>query len=124
MEERGRAMILPCNRRKVIMAIETIITLSISAVGLGVSIWAIIEAKKANKAVLKQNRDKELAEIEKDLSDIDIQIARAEEKEKGKVIKVYGVSRVFYNVKTGEMIALDDKKRALLKRKQELQQQL
>ena len=60
------------------MDVESIISISIAAIGVGISILAFIEAKRANKAVLQQNREKELADIDKEIVEINAQVARLE----------------------------------------------
>lgn len=97
----------------------SIIAVVFSGIGVGVSIWAIIVAKKSNKAVLKQNLEKELAEIEQELADVEIQITEMQSKPR----RVYGVVRPM-DPEWKKMHALEGKKNALLKRKQEIIQQL
>ena len=92
----------------------SIIALIFSGIGIGVSIWAVFESRKANQAVLDQNREKELAETEKELANINVEIARAKAETEKKTI--YGV----FNPQYREIKALEEKKRILLKRKQEI----
>ena len=46
---------------------DSIISITIAAIGVGISILAFIEAKKANKTILRQNTEKELADIDKEI---------------------------------------------------------
>lgn len=71
------------------MSIESIITLSISTIGLCISVWAIIEARKSTKAALKQNRQIALNEIEAQIKDIDIEIARANDSTSRSIYSVF-----------------------------------
>ena len=52
------------------MTLDSIISITIAAIGVGISILAFIEAKRANKAVLQQNREKELADIDKEIVEL------------------------------------------------------
>ena len=99
----------------------SIIAVIFSGIGVGVSIWAIIVAKKSNKAVLKQNLEKELADINKDLADIEVQIQRAAAEGEEQRRTIYGIHS---NPRIREIQALRNKRDTLLKRKQEIIQQL
>lgn len=99
------------------MTIEFIITLSISSIGLFISIWAIIEARKANKATLKQNLEYALNDIEAQLNDIDVEIARANDITSRNIYTVFDPQH-------SEKNALAKKKKTLEEQKRKLLQQL
>jgi hypothetical protein len=103
------------------MDVESIISISIAAIGVGISIWAFIEAKKANKAVLQQNREKELADIDKEIVEINAQIARLEVEGEEKNSHIYGI---FPNPYQGTIDNLNKRKDFLLNRKQQIRKQL
>jgi hypothetical protein len=100
---------------------DSIISISIAAIGVGISIWAFIEAKKANKAVLQQNREKELADIDKEIVEINAQIARLEVEGEEKNSHIYGI---FPNPYQGTIDNLNKRKDFLLNRKQQIRKQL
>lgn len=102
------------------MSWESIIALSISAIGLAISIWAIIEARKSNKAVLMQNREIALNDIETQIKDIDVQISKAHTPVNGH--SHYGNVTSIPNFR--EIKALKEKKQTLEEQKRKLQQQL
>ena len=99
------------------MTIEFIITLSISSIGLFISIWAIIEARKATKATLKQNREYALNDIDAKIKDIDVEIARANDNSSK---SIYGV----FDPRHSEKNALAKKRQTLEEQKRKLLQQL
>ncbi len=103
------------------MDVESIISISIAAIGVGISIWAFIEAKRANKAVLQQNREKELADIDKEIVEINAQIARLEVEGEEKNSHIYGI---FPNPHQGTIDNLNKRKDFLLNRKQQIRKQL
>lgn len=98
----------------------SIIALVFSGIGTGVSIWAIFVAKKSNSKVLHQNLESELASIETEIADINVQIERA--KNAPPPERVYGLRQFPHYAP--EVKALNEKKNALLKRKQEIERQL
>lgn len=100
---------------------DSIISIIIAAIGVGISIWAFIEAKKANKAVLQQNREKELADIDKEIVEINAQIARLEVEGEEKNSHIYGI---FPNPYQGTIDNLNKRKDFLLNRKQQIRKQL
>lgn len=100
----------------------SIIALVLSAVGIGISIWAVKEAKKSNEAVLRQSLEIELAGIERELAEIKVQMCRSQAHTIEKNSHIYGVSSSFFD--GAEMESLDSKKRLLLKRKAEIERQL
>ena len=95
----------------------SIIALIFSAAGICISIWAVIAAKKSNKAVLRQNWEKELAEIEGKLGAIDAQIEKArtegEEQNRG----IFGIQP---NPNQQLIDAYEAQKKSLLKRKADI----
>lgn len=103
------------------MDVESIISVSIAAIGVGISIWAFIEAKRANKAVLQQNREKELADIDKEIVEINAQIAKLKADGEEKNSHIYGI---FPNPYQGTIDTLKQRKDSLLNRKQQIKKQL
>lgn len=100
---------------------DSIISITIAAIGVGISILACIEAKRANKAVLQQNREKELADIDKEIVEINAQIARLEVEGEEKNSHTYGI---FPNPYQGTIDNLNKRKDFLLNRKQQIRKQL
>ncbi len=99
------------------MTVESIIALSISTIGLFISVWAIIEARRSTKAALKQNCEIALNDIDAKIKEIDIELARANDK----------TSRSIYTAldpNHSEKKALAKKKQLLEDQKRNLQQQL
>ena len=103
------------------MDVESIISISIAAIGVGISIWAFIEAKKANKIVLQQNREKELADIDKEIVEINAQVARLEVEGEEKNSHIFGIRPNPYQETIDN---LNKRKDFLLDRKQQIKKQL
>lgn len=103
------------------MDLESIISITIAAIGVGISIWAFIEAKKANKAVLQQNREKELADIDKEIVEINAKIERLKVEGEEKNSHIYGF---LPNPYQGTIDNLKQRKDSLLNRKQQIRKQL
>ena len=103
------------------MTLDSIISITIAAIGVGISILAFIEAKRANKAVLQQNREKELADIDKEIVEINAQVARLEVEGEEKNSHIYGF---FPNPYQGTIDTLKQRKDSLLNRKQQIRKQL
>lgn len=103
------------------MDLESIISISIAAIGVGISILAFIEAKKANKIVLQQNREKELADIDKEIVEINAKIERLKVEGEEKNSHIYGF---FPNPYQGTIDTLKQRKDSLLNRKQQIKKQL
>ena len=103
------------------MDLESIISISIAAIGVGISILAFIEAKKANKAVLQQNREKELTDIDKEIVEINAKIERLKVEGEEKNSHIYGF---FPNPYQGTIDTLKQRKDSLLNRKQQIKKQL
>lgn len=99
----------------------SLISITITAIGVGISILAFIEAKNANKAVLRQNTEKELADIDKEIVEINAQIARLEVEGEEKNSHIYGI---FPNPYQGTIDNLNKRKDVLLSRKQYIRKQL
>ena len=100
---------------------DSIISIIIAAIGVGISIWAFIEAKKANKAVLQQNREKELADIDKEIVEINAKIERLKVEGEEKNSHIYGF---LPNPYQGTIDTLKQRKDSLLNRKQQIRKQL
>ena len=100
---------------------DSIISIIIAAIGVGISILAFIEAKKANKAVLQQNREKELADIDKEIVEINAQLARLEVEGEEKNSHIFGI---LPNPYQGTIDNLNKRKDFLLSRKQHIRKQL
>ena len=73
------------------MTLDSIISITIAAIGVGISILAFIEAKRANKAVLQQNREKELADIDKEIVEINAKIERLKVEGEEKNSHIFGI---------------------------------
>ena len=101
---------------------ENLITWGLSLLVLGVTIWGIRVTKKSNKDIKRLNLEQELAGIERELANIDVEIER--EKSAGHEISshVYGVPTT--NPRICEIVALENKRDVLLKRKKEIIRQL
>ena len=100
---------------------ESIISITIAAIGVGISILAFIEAKKANKIVLQQNREKDLADIDKEIVEINAQVARLEVEGEEKNSHIFGI---LPNPYQGTIDNLNKRKDFLLNRKQQIKKQL
>ena len=100
---------------------DSIISIIIAAIGVGISILAFIEAKRANKAVLQQNREKELADIDKEIVEINAQVARLEVEGEEKNSHIFGI---LPNPYQGTIDNLNKRKDFLLSRKQHIRKQL
>ena len=100
---------------------DSIISITIAAIGVGISILAFIEAKRANKAVLQQNREKELADIDKEIVEINAQVARLEVEGEEKNSHIFGI---LPNPYQGTIDNLNKRKDFLLDRKQQIKKQL
>ena len=100
---------------------DSIISITIAAIGVGISILAFIEAKRANKTILRQNTEKELADIDKEIVEINAQVARLEVEGEEKNSHIYGI---FPNPYQGTIDNLKQQKNSLLNRKQQIRKQL
>ena len=100
---------------------DSIISIIIAAIGVGISILAFIEAKRANKAVLQQNREKELADIDKEIVEINAQIAKLKADGEEKNSHIFGI---LPNPYQGTIDNLNKRKDFLLNRKQQIRKQL
>lgn len=100
---------------------DSIISITIATIGVSISILAFIEAKRANKAVLQQNREKELADIDKEIVEINAQIAKLKADGEEKNSHIYGF---LPNPYQGTIDNLNKRKDFLLNRKQQIRKQL
>ena len=101
---------------------ENAITWGLSLLVLGVTIWGVWVTKKSNKAVMRQNLEQELAQIEADIKEIDAQQADAEARGAAETKNIYGVN--VPNPYGGVSFMLELKKQALLDRKAKIKKQL
>lgn len=99
------------------MTTESIIALSISTIGLFISVWAIIEARRSTKAALKQNIENALNEKDAQIKEIDVEIARANNQTSRSIYTAFDSQH-------SEKEALAKKKQLLEEQKRKLQQQL
>ena len=99
----------------------SIIALIFSAAGIGISIWAIIAAKKSNKAVMLQNLETELAKVNSELLGVEAQILNVRQQGERMTASIYGIVS---NPNKDEIQILKNKKSVLLKRKAEIERQL
>lgn len=99
------------------MTLDSIISITIAAIGVGISILAFIEAKKANKAVLQQNREKELADIDKEIVEINAKIERLKVEGEEKRSHTYGIRP---NPNLTQIKILEEKMQLLLNRRKNL----
>ena len=100
---------------------DSIISITIAAIGVGISILAFIEAKRANKTILRQNTEKELADIDKEIVEINAQVARLEVEGEEKNSHIFGIRPNPYQ---GTIDNLNKRKDFLLDRKQQIKKQL
>ena len=100
---------------------DSIISITIAAIGVGISILAFIEAKRANKAGLQQNREKELADIDKEIVEINAQIAKLKADGEEKNSHIFGILPNPYQETIDN---LNKRKDFLLNRKQQIKKQL
>lgn len=96
---------------------DSIISITIAAIGVGISILAFIEAKKANRAVLQQNKEKEIADIDKELADIKWQIEKLRQEGEEKRSHTYGI---IPNPNLSQIRTLEEKRQLLLNRRKNL----
>lgn len=99
------------------MDLESIISITIAAIGVGISILAFIEAKRANKAVLQQNREKELADIDKEIVEIKCHIEKLFKEGEEKRSHTYGIRP---NPNLNQIKILEEKMQLLLNRRKNL----
>ena len=72
-----------------------IISTSIAIIGVGISIWAILVAKKSQKETALQNKQAELANIDKELKENNLEIHKltTEGEERNSHIYEYNLSK-------------------------------
>ena len=94
---------------------ENAITWGLSLLVLGVTIWGVWVTKKSNKAVMRQNLEQELAQIDAEIKEIDAQQADAEARGHAATQNVYGVN--VPNPYGGVSLMLEIKKHTLIERR-------
>ena len=97
----------------------SIMALLVSIIGVGIAYLAYKEAKKVNKAVMRQNWEKELAETEQELANVNFEISKITSQPR----KIYGVVHPM-DMEPQKMRALGEKRALLLKRKAEIENKL
>lgn len=101
---------------------EYAITWGLSLLVLGVTIWGVWVTKKSNKAVMRQNLEQELAQIDAELKDIEAQQADADARGHEATRHIYGVDAP--NPYGGTVFMLELKKRTLQDRRAKIITQL
>ncbi len=99
----------------------SIIALFVSIIGVGVAYFAYKEAQKANKTVMLQNLETELAKVNSELLGAEAQILDVRQQGERMTASIYGIVS---NPKEDEIQILKNKKSVLLKRKTEIERQL
>lgn len=96
----------------------SIIAMIFTGVGLIISIIALVESKKANKAVLKQNAQAEINRINSEIYQIDREIERLEK-------PISGVYGIYHDVgQINQISELKARKGNLVKQREQLRKQL
>lgn len=99
----------------------SIIALLVSIIGVGVAYFAYKEAQKANKTVMLQNLETELAKVNSELLGAEAQILDVRQQGERMTASINGIVS---NPKEDEIQILKNKKSVLLKRKTEIERQL
>ena len=94
-----------------------IISTSIAIIGVGISIWAILVAKKSQKETVLQSKQAELANIERELKDNNLEIHKL--KLEGEKINSH-IFGVHPNPNQSQIDALERRNQYLISRKREL----
>ena len=94
-----------------------IISTSIAIIGVGISIWAILVAKKSQKETALQNKQAELANIDRELKENNLEIHKLTTEGKERNSHIYGV---FANPNQAQIDALERRNQYLISRKREL----
>ncbi len=94
-----------------------IISTSIAIIGVGISIWAILVAKKSQKETALHNKRAELANIDRELKENDLEIYKL--KLEGEKINSH-IFGVHPNPNQSQMDALERRNQYLISRKREL----
>ena len=96
---------------------ELIISTSIAIIGVGISIWAIFVAKKSQKETVLQSKLAELANIDKELKENNLEIHKLTTEGEERNSHIYGV---FANPNQSQIDALKRRNQYLISRKREL----
>ena len=94
-----------------------IISTSIAIIGVGISIWAILVAKKSQKETALQNKQVELANIDKELKENNLEIHKLTTEGEERNSHIYGFHP---NPNQAQIDALERRNQYLIKRKREL----
>ena len=94
-----------------------IISTSIAIIGVGISIWAILVAKKSQKETALHNKRAELANIERELKDNNLEIHKLTTEGEERNSHIYGFHP---NPNQAQIDALERRNQYLIKRKREL----
>ena len=100
----------------------SIIAMVFSGIGLIISVMALIQSKKSNKAAMRQNLEQELASINAEIKNIEAQQAEAEARGKAETRNI--TSACVPNPYEDVIQRLELKKQNLLGRKGEISRQL
>ena len=96
---------------------EFIISTSIAIIGVGISIWAILVAKKSQKETALQNKQAELANIERELKDNNLEIHKLTTEGEERNSHIFGFHP---NPNQAQIDALKRRNQDLISRKREL----
>ena len=94
-----------------------IISTSIAIIGVGISIWAILVAKKSQKETALQNKQVELANIDKELKENNLEIHKLTTEGEERNSHIYGFHP---NPNQAQIDALKRRNQDLISRKREL----
>lgn len=94
-----------------------IISTSIAIIGVGISIWAILVAKKSQKETALQNKQAELANIDKELKENNLEIHKLTTEGEERNSHIFGFHP---NPNQAQIDALKRRNQDLNKRKREL----
>ena len=94
-----------------------IISTSIAIIGVGISIWAILVAKKSQKETALQNKQAELANIDKELKENNLEIHKLTTEGEERNSHIYGFHP---NPNQAQIDALERRNQYLISRKREL----
>ena len=96
---------------------EFIISTSIAIIGVGISIWAILVAKKSQKETALQNKQAELANIDKELKENNLEIHKLTTEGEERNSHIFGFHP---NPNQAQIDALKRRNQDLISRKREL----
>jgi hypothetical protein len=94
-----------------------IISTSIAIIGVGISIWAILVAKKSQKETALQNKQAELANIDKELKENNLEIHKLTTEGEERNSHIFGFHP---NPNQAQIDALKRRNQDLISRKREL----